>query len=48
MPEGLKDVSAFPGLFIELAERGWSSEDLGKLAGNNLIRVFKQAENVGL
>ena len=46
MPEGLEDVSRYPNLFLELAERGWSEEDLGKLAGNNIIRVFKQVEEV--
>lgn len=48
MPEGLEDVSKYPDLFIELAERGWSREDLEKLAGKNIIRVFKDAEKVCL
>lgn len=42
--EGLEDVSTFPALFIELARRGWSDEDLGKLAGENLLRVMREAE----
>ena len=44
--EGLEDVSAFPALFAELARRGWSDSDLRKLAGENLLRVFSQAEAV--
>ena len=38
--EGLEDVSTFPALFMELARRGWSDEDLKKLAGENLLRVM--------
>ncbi|MEP7086469.1 MAG: dipeptidase, partial [Gemmatimonadota bacterium] len=44
--QGLGDVSTFPSLFAELARRGWSDADLRKLAGDNLIRVFTQAETV--
>jgi membrane dipeptidase len=44
--QGLEDVSTFPALFAELARRGWSDADLRKLAGENLLRVFGQAEAV--
>ena len=44
--EGLEDVSKYPALFAELARRGWSDADLRKLAGENLLRVFSQAEAV--
>jgi membrane dipeptidase len=44
--QGLEDVSTFPALFAELARRGWSDADLRKLAGENLLRVFTQAEAV--
>jgi membrane dipeptidase len=44
--QGLEDVSKFPALFAELARRGWSDRDLRKLAGENLLRVFAQAEAV--
>jgi membrane dipeptidase len=44
--QGLEDVSTFPALFAELARRGWSDNDLRKLAGENLLRVFSQAEAV--
>jgi membrane dipeptidase len=43
---GLEDVSTFPALFAELSRRGWSEADLRKLAGENLLRVLKQAETV--
>jgi len=43
---GLEDVSKYPDLFAELARRGWSDADLRKLAGENLLRVFRAAEKV--
>ena len=46
MPEGLKDVAAYPALFAELIRRGWSDADLKKLAGQNLIRTMAAAEVV--
>ena len=45
-PDGLEDVSKFPALFAELIRRGWSDADLKKLAGQNLLRVFRAAEAV--
>ncbi|HET6797092.1 MAG TPA: dipeptidase [Gemmatimonadales bacterium] len=45
-PDGLEDVSKFPDLFAELIRRGWSDDDLKKLAGQNLLRVFRSAEAV--
>jgi membrane dipeptidase len=44
--QGLEDVSTFPALFAELVRRGWSDADLKKLAGENLLRVFGEAEKV--
>jgi membrane dipeptidase len=45
-PEGLEDVSKFPALFAELARRGWTDEELRKLAGENLLRIMREAEHV--
>ncbi|XP_024944676.1 dipeptidase 1 isoform X2 [Cephus cinctus] len=45
-PAGLEDVSKYPELFAELLARGWSEKDIRKLAGLNLIRVFKAVEEV--
>jgi membrane dipeptidase len=45
-PDGLEDVSKFPALFAELMRRGWSDSDLKKLAGENLLRVLREAERV--
>ena len=43
---GLEDVSTYPHLFAELMRRGWSDADLRKLAGENVLRVFSEAERV--
>lgn len=45
-PAGLEDVSTFPELFAELARRGYTDEELGKLAGLNVLRVMRRAEEV--
>jgi membrane dipeptidase len=45
-PSGLEAVDRFPALLQELARRGWSDADLGKVAGGNLLRVMAQAESV--
>ena len=45
-PEGLSDVSMFPSLFAELVRRGWSDEDLAKIAGGNVLRALERAEAV--
>lgn len=45
-PDGLEDTSKFPFLFAELIHRGWSDADLRKLAGENVLRAFRQAERV--
>jgi membrane dipeptidase len=44
--EGLEDVSKYPALFAELARRGWSDAELRKLAGENVLRVLRTAEQV--
>jgi len=45
-PVGLEGVDKFPDLLAELARRGWSDEDLGKVAGGNVLRVLREAEVV--
>ena len=44
--KGLEDVSTYPALFAELAHRGWSDEDMKKLAGENVLRALSTAEDV--
>ena len=40
VPEGLEDISMMPVLFEELASRGYTEEDLRKIAGVNFFRVL--------
>jgi membrane dipeptidase len=43
---GLDGVDKYPALLAELARRGWSDDDLSKLAGANVLRVMAQVETV--
>ncbi|MEO8218591.1 MAG: dipeptidase [Acidobacteriota bacterium] len=45
-PIGLDSVATFPNLFAELLRRGYSDEDLKKIAGLNALRVLRTAEDV--
>lgn len=47
MPVDLEDVSGYPTLFAELADRGYPDEDLIKIAGRNVLRVMRDAARVG-
>ncbi|WP_439496778.1 dipeptidase [Bosea sp. (in: a-proteobacteria)] len=44
VPEGLEDNSVYPSLIAELIRRGWSEQNLEKLAGGNLLRVMRAVE----
>jgi membrane dipeptidase len=44
-PVDLPDVASYPVLFEALAERGWSDADLAKLAGGNVLRVLRAADD---
>jgi membrane dipeptidase len=44
--DGLKDASAYPNLTFTLLARGWSEADLGKLWGENTLRVLRASEMV--
>ncbi|MFY9821480.1 MAG: dipeptidase [Thermoanaerobaculia bacterium] len=46
VPIGLESVDTYPALLAELLRRGWTDEELGKLAGRNVLRVLRQAEQV--
>lgn len=47
VPKGLEDVSKYPHLFATLLESDkWTEADIAKVAGRNLIRVFKEVEAV--
>lgn len=44
LPDELSDVSTYPRLLDALADRGWSAEDLAKLAHRNALRVLRDAD----
>jgi membrane dipeptidase len=44
LPEGLKDVSAYPNLVRGLLGRGYSENDIRKILGENLLRVWSEVE----
>ncbi len=46
LPTGLKDVSMYPNLIYELLDRGYSEEDIKKICGENLMRVWAQVETI--
>ena len=43
---GLDDVSKYPALTAELLKRGYSDADIRKILGENVMRVFREAEKV--
>jgi len=44
-PDGLSGVDGYPNLLVELAERGWSDAELGKLTWHNAVRVVRDTES---
>ena len=44
LPSGLEDVSRYPALFRELTRRGWTEAQCKALAGGNILRVMRGAE----
>jgi membrane dipeptidase len=44
LPVGLKDVSTYPNLVEGLLGRGYSEEDIRKILGGNLLRVWREVE----
>jgi len=45
--EGLENVSTYPALIAELLRRGYTDDDIRKIAGRNILRVFRAVEAVG-
>ena len=43
-PTGLEDVSTYPNLIEELLRRGLSEQDIRKICGENLLRVWSEVE----
>ncbi len=44
LPTGLKDVSDYPNLIRGFLERGYSEQDIKKILGENLLRVWRAVE----
>lgn len=44
LPIGLKDVSSYPNLVHGLLQRGYSEDDIQKILGKNLLRVWRVIE----
>ncbi|WP_020413826.1 dipeptidase [Microbulbifer sp. ANSA001] len=45
LPVGLKDVSEYPNLVLGLLKRGYSNDDIRKILGGNLLRVWQRNED---
>ena len=45
-PSDLSDVSMYPNLFAELIRRGYTDDEVAKIANGNIMRVFKRVEEV--
>jgi len=45
LPIGLKDVSSYPNLIRGLLDRGYNQDDIRKILGENLLRVWQAAED---
>ena len=46
LPTGLKDVSTYPNLFTELLERGYTENEIEKIASGNVFRVWNEVTKV--
>ncbi len=46
LPTGLKDVSTYPNLFAELLERGYTEDEIKKIASGNIFRVWNRVNEV--
>lgn len=46
LPDGLGDVAQYPVLLAELLRRGYSDDDVKKVAGANLLRVLSETERI--
>ena len=46
MVDGLANVTRYPYLFAELLKRGYSDDDVLKIAGRNHLRAMRRMEQV--
>jgi membrane dipeptidase len=45
-PQGMNSAADLPKITQALLDRGYSAEDIRKILGGNLLRVFRQVETV--
>jgi membrane dipeptidase len=45
-PEGIDSAADLPKITQALLDRGYSADDIHKILGGNLLRVFRQVEKV--
>ncbi len=45
-PVGLDGVDKYPDLLAELMRRGWTNEEVAKVAGENMLRVLASVEGI--
>jgi membrane dipeptidase len=45
-PQGIDSAADLPRITQALLDRGYSRDDIHKILGGNLLRVFKQVENM--
>ena len=45
-PEGLEDISRIGVIFEEMRKRGYSEEDIAKVAGGNFLRVMWEVQSL--
>ena len=46
LPQGIDGVQDLPNITAALSQRGYSAQDLHKILGGNLLRVFREVEHV--
>ena len=44
LPKGLQDPSGYPNLVAELLDRGYSEDEIKKILGENVLRVWSEVE----
>jgi membrane dipeptidase len=45
-PQGLEGPDKYPSLLVELLRRGWTDQDIAKIAGENILRALAAAQGV--
>ena len=45
-PEGLEDISRIGVIFEEMRKRGYSEDDIAKVAGGNFLRVMGEVQSL--